>query len=75
MLEISEDYARDAVMSVAVREGGLRLPEVLRQIPGLSYNAAAQAFRRVRERGKSDKDLAQFMRKLEAKIAPEGIQI
>jgi hypothetical protein len=75
MLEVYGDWTRDAVMSVAVREGGLRLPEVLRLIPGLSYNAAAQAIRRVRERRKSDKDLEQFMRKLEAGIAPEGIQM
>ena len=75
MREVYGDWTRDALMSVAVREGGLRLPEVLRQVPGLSYNAAAQAIRRVRERSKSHKDLAQFMRKLESKIAPEGIQM
>jgi hypothetical protein len=73
--EMHGDWTRDAVLSVAVREGRLRLPEVLRRIPGLSYNAAAQAIRRVRERGKGDRDLAQFMRSLEARVIQSGTQM
>ena len=75
LLEAHGDWTRDAVLSVAVREGGLRLPEVLRRIPGLSYNAAAQAIRRVRERSKGDRHLAQFMGSLEARVVQSGHQM
>jgi REP element-mobilizing transposase RayT len=40
------DWSRDAAMYVAVRHGGLRLAEVVRELEGLRYQAAAQAVKR-----------------------------
>jgi len=37
------DWSRDGAMHLVVRPGGLRLAEVVREVPGLRYHAAAQA--------------------------------
>jgi len=42
------DWGRDAIFYVATRHGGYRLAEVLREVPGLNYQAAAQGVRRFR---------------------------
>ena len=45
-----EDWMRDAVAYAAVRHGGWRLSEVVGQIAGLKYPAAAQGVRRIEAR-------------------------
>jgi len=42
------DWGRDAVLYVATRHAGYRLVEVLCEVPGLTYQAAAQGVRRFR---------------------------
>ncbi len=48
MLESHGEWGRAGAMYVAVRYGGHRLAEVVRAIPGLKYQAAAQAVKRFR---------------------------
>ena len=40
------DWGREAAMHVAVRHGGLRLAQVVKELKGLRYQAAAQAMKR-----------------------------
>src|SRR4030095_2951786 len=40
------DWGRDGLLAVATRHLGWRLVELVREIPGLSYSAAAQGVRR-----------------------------
>ena len=40
------DWGRDGLLAVATRHLGWRLAEVVREVPGLSYAAAAQGIRR-----------------------------
>ena len=58
------EWGRDAVLHVAVRYGGYRLPEVVAKVPGLKYAAAAQGITRFRERLEHDRPLARVVIKL-----------
>ncbi|MEN9675995.1 MAG: hypothetical protein RIS76_1891 [Verrucomicrobiota bacterium] len=49
------DTGRDALLAVATRHLGWRLSEVVREVPGLSYAAAAQGIRRFWARCAEDK--------------------
>ena len=57
------DWSRDGVMYVAVRYGGLRLAEVVRQVE-MKYQAAAQAVKRFGQALADDPDRRQFVSKL-----------
>ncbi len=46
LLAAHGDWGRDGAMYYAVRHGGWRLAEVVAQVPGLKYSAAAQAIQR-----------------------------
>ena len=69
LLALHGDWTRDAVMSFATKEGGLRLPEILQAMPELSYNAAAQGIRRIRERCKTDAGVAGFLKEMRDGLA------
>ena len=43
-----QDWGRDGTMAVATRYLGWRLADVVREVPGLKYAAAAQWIRRTR---------------------------
>jgi len=53
-------------MYVAVRHGGLRLAEVVRQV-GMKYQAAAQGVKRFGQGLSADPDRKRFVLKLESK--------
>jgi hypothetical protein len=57
------DWARDGVMYVAVRHGGMRLAEVVRPV-GLKYQAAAQAVKRFAQALADDPERQRFVAKL-----------
>ncbi|MFO1457811.1 MAG: transposase [Verrucomicrobiota bacterium] len=60
------DVGRDALLAVSTRHLGWRLSEVVREVPGLSYAAAAQGIRRFWARCAEDKQtmaLASSLRK------------
>jgi len=61
------DWGRDGTMAVATRHLGWRLVEVMREVRGLKYAAAAQGIRRFWHRAEEDTDLAAFVRRLKAK--------
>ncbi len=46
LLTAHGDWGRDGALYYAVRHGGQRLAEVVAQVPGLKYPAAAQAIKR-----------------------------
>ena len=46
MLTAHGDWGRDGGLYYAVRHGGQRLAEVVAQVPGLKYQAVAQAVKR-----------------------------
>jgi putative transposase len=62
------DWGRDGVMYVAVRHGGLRLAEVVRQV-GVKYQAAAQAVKRFGKALAADPDRKRFVAKLRNEIS------
>jgi len=57
------DWGRDGAMYVAVRYGGMRLPDVVRRV-GLKYQAAAQAMRRFAQALADDPERQRFVVKL-----------
>ena len=59
------DWGRDGAMYFAVRHGGQRLAEVVGQIPGLRYPAAAQAVKRFGAALEQEADRQRFMKKLQ----------
>ena len=52
---------------MATRHLGWRLVEVVREVPGLKYAAAAQGIRRFWRRAEEGTDLAAFSRRLKSK--------
>ncbi len=54
-------------MAVATRHLGWRWVEVVREVPGLKYAAAAQGIRRFWRRAEEGSELAVFTRRLMAK--------
>jgi REP element-mobilizing transposase RayT len=62
------DWRRDGVMYVAVRHGGLRLAEVVRQV-GMRYQAAAQGVKRFGLALADDADRQRFISKLKHQLS------
>jgi REP element-mobilizing transposase RayT len=72
MLTRRGDWGRDATIYVAVRYGGYRLPEVIKQLPGLKYQAAAQGVRRFQRKWSKKKE--RFVERLKHKVcASDGL--
>jgi REP element-mobilizing transposase RayT len=67
MTEGYGDWRRDGTMAVATRHLGWRLVEVMREVRGLKYAAAAQGIRRFWRRAEEGTELAAFTRRLTAK--------
>lgn len=63
------DWTRDAVLYVAVRHLGYGLSEIYQRVPGLKYQAAAQAVKRIAARRENDPECAAFLRRLTAKLS------
>ncbi|NLH71561.1 MAG: hypothetical protein GX456_00745 [Verrucomicrobia bacterium] len=62
------DWGRDGVMYVAVRHGGMRLAEVVREV-GIEYQAGAQAVKRFGQALGSDPARRQFVGTLRREIS------
>jgi hypothetical protein len=62
------DWGRDGVMYVAVRHGGMRLAEVVRQV-GLKYQAAAQAVKRFAQTLADDPERKRFVSRLRRQLS------
>jgi REP element-mobilizing transposase RayT len=60
------DWGRDGTLAVATRHLGWRLVEVVGQVRGLSYAAAAQGIRRFWSRAQHRAEMADFVRRLRA---------
>jgi len=69
LLETYGEWGRDGAMYFAVRHGGIRLAEVLRELPGLQYQAAAQAVKRFRLSLATDRPRQQFVRRLTNRLS------
>jgi putative transposase len=63
------DWARDGVLYVATRYGGYRLAQVLKETPGLSYQAAAQGVRRFRRGLEADPAKEVFVARLRQQLS------
>jgi hypothetical protein len=63
------DWGRNALMAVATRHLGWRLVEVVREIPGLGYGAAAQGIRRFWMQLPQDPAKAKFISALLSKMS------
>ena len=55
------DWGRDGLLAVATRHLGWRLVEVVREVPGLGYAAAAQGIRRFWEQAGERHELSAFV--------------
>jgi hypothetical protein len=64
MVTVHGDWGRDGVIYVATRYGGYRLAELVGEVPGLKYQAAAQGVRRFRHRMREDQALRSFVKRL-----------
>lgn len=71
MVEAHGDWGRDGVMFVAVRFARYRLPEVVREIPGVRYGAAAQAVQRFAKSLESDSEKSRFVKRLRRQLSNE----
>jgi REP element-mobilizing transposase RayT len=69
MLNSHGDWGRDAVVHVATRYGGYRLAEILRVLPGVKYQAAAQGVRRFLTGLKQDTAKARLVDKLRKQLS------
>lgn len=69
MIRNHGDWGRDAVLLVATRSLGWRLSEIIQEIPGLRYNAAAQAIRRFQRVSSTNPERAEFARTLAKRFA------
>ena len=69
MIRNHGDWGRDAVLFVATRSLGWKLSEIILEIPGLRYNAAAQAIRRYQRVSLTIPERAEFSRKLAERFA------
>ena len=63
------DLSRDGAMYVAVRHGGLSLAEVVREVEGLRYQAAAQAVKRFGEAVTKDSERRRFVLRLRRQLS------
>lgn len=63
------DWGRNGLMAVATRHLGWRLVEVVRQVPGLGYSAAAQGIRRFWGQLREDPEKEVFRQSLVAQMS------
>jgi hypothetical protein len=63
------DWGRDGVLYVATRHGGYRLAELLGELPGLKYQAAAQGVRRFRHGLRDDRAKERFVNRLKKQLS------
>jgi hypothetical protein len=63
------DWGRDGVLYATTRYGGYRLAELLKEVPGLRYQAAAQGVRRFRLGLESDPAKERFLAKLRSRLS------
>ena len=63
------DWGRDGTLAVVTRHLGWRLVEVVREVPGLKYAAAAPGIRRFWRRAEDGTEQAAFARRLKAKVS------
>jgi hypothetical protein len=69
MMRQRGEWGRDGAIYFAVRHGGWRLVEVLREIgPGLKYQAAAQGAKRFKDGVEQDLEKAQFLKKMKSRL-------
>lgn len=69
ILEAHGDGGRDGVLYVLVRHARFRLPELLGQLPGVRYSAAAQAIQRFGKALPRDGDRARFAQRYRRQLA------
>lgn len=69
MLATHGDWGRDGVLYVATRYAGYRLAELLAEVPGLKYQAAAQAVRRFGVGLATDPARARFVAKMRKQLS------
>ncbi len=67
--EVHGDWTRDGALHVAVQHGRLRLSDVQREVPGLKYQAAAQAVRRFRSQLAEDPARQRFVERLRREMS------
>ena len=65
------DWGRDGAMYVAVRRGGHRLSDIVREVGGMTYGAGAQAVRRFAAATTADRDKAKFVAELTRRLRDE----
>ena len=63
------DWGRDGAMYFAVRYGGQRLAEVVKQVAGLRYQAAAQGIKRFGAALESDAERRRFITELKRQMS------
>jgi putative transposase len=63
------DWGRDGAMYFAVRYGGQRLAEVVKQVAGLRYQAAAQGIKRFGAALESDAERRRFIAQLKRRLS------
>jgi putative transposase len=69
MVTVHGDWGRDGVLYAATRYGGYRLAELINQVAGLRYQAAAQGVRRFRLGLGNDSAKERFLAKLRSKLS------
>jgi putative transposase len=69
MVSTHGDWGRDGVLYVATRYGGHRLAEVVGEVPGLRYQAAAQGVRRFSRQLAKDPARERFVRRLRKQLS------
>jgi hypothetical protein len=69
MVNTHGDWGRDGVLHVATRYGGYRLVEVVREVPGLRYQAAAQGVRRFSRGLREDPARERFVGRLRKQLS------
>jgi REP element-mobilizing transposase RayT len=63
------DWSRDAAVHVAVRYGGMRLAEVVKELPGIRYQALAQGARRFVAQLEVDPERRKFVEDLRRELS------
>ena len=64
LLTAHGDWGRDGVLFVATRYGRFRIQELLKEVPGLRYSAAALAIQRFGRAATSDRERSKFVERL-----------
>ncbi len=67
LMDNLQESGRNGTMAVATQHLGWRLVDVVGEVPGLKYAAAAQGMRRFWRRAEEGTELAAFARRLKSK--------